>query len=110
MTTKESSGSTRNDDVSPADISQLRIFPHPSNLALLYQRAHPTSLLLGYKVPMSLDMLPQGAGVRVAFQASHHLAVVGLVHIVRACVFEPVAGIGVAFIAAFVRADVGLLT
>lgn len=55
-------------------------------------------------------MLSQRAGVRVAFQAAHHLAVVGLVHIVCACVFEPVTGIGVALVAALVRTDVGLLS
>lgn len=96
----------------PADISQLRLFPRPSDLPWLHQGAHSTrtSLILGYEVPMSLDMLPQGAGVRVAFQAAHHLAVVGLVHIVCACVFEPVTGIGVALVAALIRTDVGLLS
>lgn len=59
---------------------------------------------------MCFDVLAQRAGVCVALQAAHHLAVVGLVHIMRACVFEAVAGIGVALVAALVRTNIGLFT
>ena len=58
---------------------------------------------------VGLDVLAEGAGVRVALQAARHLAVVGLVHVVRARVLEAVAGVGVALAAALVRTDVGLL-
>lgn len=59
---------------------------------------------------MCFDVLAQRAGICVALQAAHHLAVVGLVHIMRACVFEAVAGIGVALVAALVRTNIGLFT
>lgn len=55
-------------------------------------------------------MLPQGAGICVAFQAAHHFAVIGFVHVVGASVLEAVTGVGVTLVAALVRADVGLLT
>lgn len=56
------------------------------------------------------DVLPQRAGVCVTLQAAHHLAVVGLVYVVRACMFEAVAGVGVALVAALVGTNVGLFT
>lgn len=59
---------------------------------------------------VGLDVLSERAWVCVALQTAHHLAVVGLVHIVRACVLEAVAGVGVALVAALVRTNVGLFT
>lgn len=59
---------------------------------------------------MGFDVLAERAGICVALQAAHHLAVVGLVHIVRACVFEAVAGVGVALVATLIRTNVGLFT
>ena len=67
-------------------------------------------MLLGHKVAVGLDVLAEGAGVCVALQAAHHLAVVGLVHVVRACVLEAVAGVGVTLVAALIGTDVGLFT
>lgn len=59
---------------------------------------------------VGLDVLAERAGVRVALQAAHHFAVVGLVHVVSACVFEAVAGVGVTLVAALIRTNVGLFT
>lgn len=59
---------------------------------------------------VGLDVLAERAGVCVALQAAHHLTVIGFVHIVRACVFEAVAGVGVTLVATLVRTDVGLLS
>lgn len=56
------------------------------------------------------DVLPQRAGVCVTLQAAHHLAVVGLVYVVCACMFEAVAGVGVALVATLIRTNVGLFT
>lgn len=61
-------------------------------------------------MPMGFDMLAQGAWVSVAFQTAHHLAVVGLVHVVRTCVLEAVAGVGVTFVATLVWTNVWLLS
>ncbi len=41
---------------------------------------------------MGLDVFAERAGVSVALQTAHHFATVGFVHIVRARVFEAVAG------------------
>lgn len=65
---------------------------------------------LGNKVPVCLDVLTQRAGIRVALQAACHLAVVRLVNIVGAGVFEAVARVGVTLAAAFIRADVGFFS
>lgn len=59
---------------------------------------------------VGLDVLAERAGVCVALQAAHHLTVIGFVHIVRACVLEAVAGVGVTLVATFVRTDVGLFS
>ena len=59
---------------------------------------------------VGLDVLAERAGVCVALQAAYHLAVVGLVHVVCACVLEAVAGVGVTLVATLVRTNVGLLT
>ena len=59
---------------------------------------------------MGLDVLAEGAGVCVALQATHHLAVVGLVHVVRACVLEAVTRVGVTLVATLIGTDVGLFT
>lgn len=59
---------------------------------------------------MGLDVLAERAGVCVALQAAHHLTVIGFVHIVRACVLEAVAGVGVPLVATLVRTDVRLLS
>lgn len=67
-------------------------------------------MLLSHKVTMGLDVLAERAGVCVALQAAHHLTVIGFVHIVRACVFEAVAGVGVTLVATLVRTDVGLFS
>lgn len=84
----------------------------PSALTPLQQGAHPTwgAMLLSHKVAVGLDVLAEGAGVCVALQATHHLAVVGLVHVVRACVLEAVAGVGVTLVATLIGTDVGLFT
>lgn len=105
---QESSRRPRNDDVGAVDVSQLGFFSRPR----LHQGAHPagTSRFLRHEVPVGLDVLPQGTGISVAFQAAHHLAVVGLVHVVGTGVLEAVAGVGVALVAALVGADVGLLS
>lgn len=58
---------------------------------------------------VGLDVLAERAGVCVALQAAHHLTVIGFVHIVRACVLEAVAGVGVTLVATLVRTDVRLL-
>ena len=111
---QEGGGRPRDDDVSPAHVGQLRLLPSPKQSphgTPLEQGAHPArgALLLGHKVAVGLDVLAEGAGVRVALQAARHLAVVGLVHVVRARVLEAVARVGVALAAALVRTDVGLL-
>lgn len=56
------------------------------------------------------DMLPQRAGICVAFQAAYHLTVVGLVYVMCACMLEAVTGVGVALVATLVRTNVGLFT
>ncbi len=61
-------------------------------------------------MPVGLDVFAERAGVSVALQTAHHFAAVGFVHIVRARVFEAVAGVRVALVAAFVRTDVRLLS
>lgn len=58
-------------------------------------------------MPMCFDVLAQGAGICVALETTDHLATVRLVHVVCASVLEAIAGVGVAFAAAFIRADVG---
>lgn len=67
-------------------------------------------MLLGHKVTVGFDVLAKRAGVCVALQAAHHLAIIRLVHVVCACVFEAIAGVGVAFVTTLVWTDVGLLT
>lgn len=67
-------------------------------------------MLLGNKVPVGLDVLAQRAGICVAFQTASHLAAVRLVHVVGAGVLEAVAGVGIAFAAAFIWTNVGLFT
>lgn len=111
VTPQEGGRRPRDDDVRRADVGKLGILPHVTAAALQH-RAHPArgAVLLGHKVTVGFDVLAQGAGVRVALQAAHHLAVVGLVHVVRARVLEAVAGVGVALVAALVRTNVRLLT
>lgn len=68
------------------------------------------ALILCNGVTVRLDVFAEGAGVGVAFQTAYHFATVGLVHVMRAGVFETVAGVRVAFVAAFIRADVRLFS
>lgn len=103
----------REDDVRRANVGKLGVLAHVTATAATLQHGpHPAggAVLLGHKVAVGLDVLAQRAGVRVALQTAHHLAVVGLVHIVRTCVLETVAGVGVALVAALVRTNVRLLT
>lgn len=112
VTPQEGGRRPRDDDVRRADVGKLGIFAHVAAAPALQHRAHPArgAVLLGHKVAVGFDVLAQGAGVRVALQAAYHLAVVGLVHVVRARVLEAVAGVGVALVAALVRTNVRLLT
>lgn len=59
---------------------------------------------------MCFDVLAERTGICVALHAACHFAVVRLVNIVGACVFEAVAGVRVTFAAAFIRADVGFFS
>lgn len=114
VTPQEGGRRPRDDDVCRADVGKVGILAHVAADAApaLQHGAHPArrAVLLGHKVAVGLDVLSQGAGVRVALQATHHLAVVGLVHVVRARVLEAVAGVGVALVASLVRTNVRLLT
>lgn len=65
---------------------------------------------LGHKVAVGLDVFAERAGVCVAFQAAHHLTIIGLVYIVCACVLEAVAGVGVTLAATLIRTNVWLFT
>lgn len=59
---------------------------------------------------MRFYVLAERTGICVALHAAGHFAVVRLVNIVGARVFEAVAGVRVTFAAAFVRADVGFFS
>lgn len=59
---------------------------------------------------MCFDVLAKRTGICVALHAACHFAVVRLVNIVGARVFEAVAGVRVTFAAAFVWADVGFFS
>lgn len=59
---------------------------------------------------MCFDVLAKRTGICVTLHTACHFAVVRLVNIVGARVFEAVAGVRVTFAAAFVRADVGFFS
>ena len=114
VASQKSSRCPWDDDVGSAHEGQLWTpsAPKPSTVTPLQQRAHPTggALLLSHKVTVGFDVLAEGAGVCVALQAAHHLAVVRLVHVVCARVFEAIAGVGVTLVATLIRTNVGLFT
>lgn len=105
---KSSSSSSGDDDVSRTHRGDLAGTPVP-RVPLPQPKFAGRALLLGNKVPMGFDVLPQRAGICVALQAACHLAVVRLVHIVGASVLEAVAGVGVTFAASLIWANVGFL-